>query len=83
MSDFKSLIDMFKQFGGSGSSSNMNVAAITINRGTYIQVGSEQLYLKSNLTINPDADQDTIMKAVEAAVELRKESIPQMSSSCM
>lgn len=69
MSSFKTMLDLFK---GNSGSSDMNITAMTINKGTFIQVGSEQLYLKSNLTINTDADQEEIMKAVEAAVEIRK-----------
>jgi len=72
MSDINQLIDMFKQLGGngggSGSSGMMDVASITVKKGTYIQVGSEQLYLQSDLVIKNGADEQEITDAVKNAV---------------
>ena len=72
MSDINQLIDMFKQLvgngGSSGSSGMMDVASITVKKGTYIQVGSEQLYLQSDLVIKNGADEQEITAAVKNAV---------------
>ena len=74
MSDITQMIDVFKKLtgitGGIGNTGNMDVASITVKKGTYIQVGSEQLYLQSDLVIKNGADEQEITAAVENAVDI-------------